>query len=131
MNASPWAAAIAAGLFVATAAACSAASGDATSGGGGATAGTGGGTSGTGTSGTAVTSGGGGAADDGGLIAAPIGDAAPAVGEVYGHSDTTLFKLEPISKTVTTIGGFDCITISAPGSGEGMWDIALDKDGQM
>src|SRR5262245_22412732 len=42
---------------------------------------------------------------------------APAEGEVYGHSDRTLFKLEPISKTVTTIGNFDCITISLPGSG--------------
>lgn len=59
--------------------------------------------------------------------AAP-GDAggAPAQGEVYAHSDTVLYKLEPISKSVTTVGAFDCVTGSS-----GMWDIALDKDGNM
>jgi hypothetical protein len=61
------------------------------------------------------------------MIDPPPGDP----GEVYGHSDRTLFKLEPISKEVTIVGNFDCITIALPGSGEGMWDIALDKDGQM
>jgi len=53
------------------------------------------------------------------------------MGEVYGHSDTTLFLLEPVSKTVTTIGNFDCVQIIIMGSGEGMWDIALDKNGAM
>ncbi|MEO8877823.1 MAG: hypothetical protein ABI461_19675, partial [Polyangiaceae bacterium] len=52
-------------------------------------------------------------------------------GEVYGHSDDTLYKLEPISKVVTTVGKFSCVNISCPDSGEGMWDIALDKDGNM
>ena len=55
----------------------------------------------------------------------------PAEGEVFGHSDTQLFKLEPISKQVTVVGTFDCAIITFPGMGEGMWDIALDKDGNM
>jgi hypothetical protein len=53
------------------------------------------------------------------------------MGEVYGHSDATLFLLEPVAKTVTTVGNFDCVQIFLPGSGEGMWDIALDKNGAM
>jgi hypothetical protein len=59
------------------------------------------------------------------------GGGSNAEGEVYGHSDTQLFKLEPISKMVTVIGTFDCVTITVPGFGEGMWDIAIDKDGIM
>jgi len=47
------------------------------------------------------------------------------VGEVFAHSDTTLYKLEPVSKTVTTVGEFDCLTAG------GMWDIAIDKNGNM
>lgn len=67
-------------------------------------------------------SGGGGFAD-----AAPNTDGgAQPVGEVYAHSDTTLYKLEPVSKTVSVMGTFDCLE----GSG-GMWDIAIDKDGNM
>ena len=59
--------------------------------------------------------------------AAPEPDSAvPSVGEVYAHSDTMLYKLEPISKTVTIIGTFDCLESSGS-----MWDIALDKDGDM
>jgi hypothetical protein len=65
------------------------------------------------------------------IDAGGTGGASPAGGEVYGHSDRTLFKLEPVSKTITTIGNFDCVTISIPGSGEGMWDIAVDKSGQL
>lgn len=53
-----------------------------------------------------------------------------APGEVYGHSDDTLYKLEPTSMTVTKIGKFSCVDIPC-GTGEGMWDIALDKDGNM
>ncbi len=53
-----------------------------------------------------------------------------AVGEVYGHSATTLYKLEPFSKTVTIVGNFDCLG-GAVALGGGMWDIALDKNGQM
>lgn len=59
----------------------------------------------------------------------PDGSGPPPVGEVYAHSDETLYKLEPISKTVTILGDFDCVT--ATGGGSGMWDIAVDKDGNM
>jgi hypothetical protein len=54
------------------------------------------------------------------------------VGEVYGHSADTLYKLEPFSKNVTLIGKLDCITVVqgliGP-CGDGLWDLALDKDG--
>lgn len=71
------------------------------------------------------------AGSGGGLVdAAPDPDSsAPPVGEVYAHSDVTLYKLEPISKTVTVVGDFDCLT--STGNGLGMWDIALNKDGVM
>jgi hypothetical protein len=59
------------------------------------------------------------------------GGGVPQEGEVYGHSDAQLFKLEPISKQVTVVGTFDCVSITLPGLGEGMWDVALDKDGNM
>jgi hypothetical protein len=59
---------------------------------------------------------------------AGAGTAAP--GEVFGHSADTLYKLEPISKTVTVVGKFSGVDTSC-GIGEGMWDIALDKDGNM
>ncbi len=59
------------------------------------------------------------------------GGAPPADGEVWGHSDTVLYKLNPATKAVTTVGTFDCISIALPGSGEGMWDLALDKNGAM
>lgn len=43
----------------------------------------------------------------------------PEVHEVYGHSGTTLYKLEPATKSVTTVGDFkDC---------EKIIDIALDE----
>jgi hypothetical protein len=95
-------------------------------------------TSGT-TTGAGATSGGaGGAATSSGIggsigtsTSTGTGGGAPAEGEVYGHSDTTLFKLEPISKQVTIVGNFDCVSISLPNLGEGMWDIAIDKDGAM
>lgn len=51
-------------------------------------------------------------------------------GEVFGHSADTLYKLEPLSMTVTTVGKFSCVDIPC-NLGEGMWDIALDKDGNM
>jgi hypothetical protein len=64
---------------------------------------------------------------DAGMDATPP----PPTGLVYGHSDTVLYQLNPTTKEVTTIGTFDCITITLPGSGEGMWDIAIDKSGNM
>jgi hypothetical protein len=47
------------------------------------------------------------------------------VGEVYGHSASSLYKLEPFSGSVVKIGDFDCL------GGLEMWDIAVDKDGNM
>jgi hypothetical protein len=60
----------------------------------------------------------------------------PPVGEVYAQSSDTLYKLEPFSKVVTKIGLFDCVQLSqnllcGGPCGDGMWDIALDKNGQM
>lgn len=83
--------------------------------------------------------GGGGSVGDGGsggsLSGSDSGDSGgtsgtAAPGEVFGHSDDTLYKLEPISKTVTVVGKFSGIDINC-NMGEGMWDIALDKDGNM
>jgi hypothetical protein len=66
----------------------------------------------------------------GGLDAVPGSDGAPAlVGEVYAHSDKTLYKLEPFSKAVSVVGDFDCLIES--GVSTGMWDIAVDKNGVM
>jgi len=65
---------------------------------------------------------------------APVdGASIPTAGEVFGHSATTLYKLEPIGKTVTTIGTLDCVTVQAGPlpCGDGLWDIAIDKNGQM
>ncbi|MFW5741557.1 MAG: hypothetical protein ACOC1F_14480 [Myxococcota bacterium] len=101
---------------------CSAAGGDDPAGTGGSnTAGTGG-ASGLDASADIIAPGGfGGGGSDGAV--------APLTGEVYAHSDSTLYKLEPLSKSVSVIGDFDCI--GASGSGSGMWDIAIDKDGNM
>jgi hypothetical protein len=59
-------------------------------------------------------------------------DAAPPVGEVYGHSPTSLYKLEPFSKTIATLGNFDCLVACGMlQTGCGMWDIAIDEKGNM
>ncbi len=58
------------------------------------------------------------------------GGASTPVGEVYGHSNATLYKLEPYSKTVSIVGNFDCLG-NAVALGGGMWDIAIDKAGHM
>ena len=101
--------------------ACSAGGGDAPGG----PSGTGGGTSADAGFDVLQTGGSGGS-----LLDAAPGDAVQVpVGEVYAHSDTTLYKLEPISKTVTVVGDFDCLATT--GSGAGMWDIAIDKVGLM
>src|SRR5690348_8632012 len=51
-----------------------------------------------------------------------VGDAASArVGEVYAHSASTLYKLEPFSKSTTIVGDFS-------GCDSEVIDIALDKD---
>lgn len=78
----------------------------------------------------------GGVGDGGSQGSLPQGDGGPAStgtdgpGEVFGHSADTLYKLEPTSMTVTKIGKFSCVDIPCD-MGEGMWDIALDKDGNM
>jgi hypothetical protein len=74
--------------------------------------------------------------DDGGTgtFDASHPDAGGAVGEVYGHSADTLYRLEPFSKTVTVVGKLDCINVVQGflGScGDGLWDIAIDKDGNV
>lgn len=50
---------------------------------------------------------------------APIGET-----EVFGHSASTLYKLDPVTKQVTVVGDFSC-------ANEVMIDIALDKAGNM
>jgi hypothetical protein len=81
-------------------------------------AGTGGspGTGGTGGAGT------GGSPGTGGTGGAP--PPPPPTAEVYAHSAGTLYKLDPITKAVTTVGNFS----NCNGS---VIDIALDKNGVM
>ena len=43
--------------------------------------------------------------------------------EVFGHSSSTLYRLDPITKAVTTIGQFNGC--------DDVIDIAIDKDGQL
>ena len=51
------------------------------------------------------------------------GDPGPEIAEVFGHSDTTLYRLDPITKAVTTVGEFSgCAQVI---------DIALDADSQL
>jgi hypothetical protein len=66
----------------------------------------------------------------GGDGGATTGDGAAPAGEVFGHSSDTLYKLDPTTNTVKTIGKFSGIDTSCDAN-EGMWDIALDKDGNM
>lgn len=51
-------------------------------------------------------------------------------GEVFAHSPRTLYKLEPISKTLTKVGDFSC-TGSDSGPPASVIDIAVDKNGKM
>ncbi len=110
--------------------ACSASTGGSTSstggsgaGGAGAAGGNGGGGAGGGMGGATTTGG----SDQGGFGGfggqgggAPVGET-----EVFGHSASTLYKLDPVTKQVTVVGDFDgCF-------GEGVIDIALDKLGNM
>lgn len=74
--------------------------------------------------------GGGWDAGQGGTI--NVGGAAGSGGQsgaVYAHSATTLYKLDPYTKQVSVVGKFDCLGPLAPGGG--MWDIAIDKNGNM
>ncbi|NUO48962.1 MAG: hypothetical protein HOV80_08915 [Polyangiaceae bacterium] len=51
------------------------------------------------------------------------GGGEPEIAEVYGHSAATLYRLDPITKAVTTVGNFaGCSSVI---------DIALDKDSKL
>jgi hypothetical protein len=92
--------------------------GSGTSSGAGGTGGTGGSSSGSTTSGSSSSSSG--IVFDAGSLS-DAGTTGPA--EVFGQSATTLYKLDPVTNAVTTVGDFQgCDTVI---------DIALDKDGNM
>ncbi|MGE0323123.1 MAG: hypothetical protein AB7K71_35095 [Polyangiaceae bacterium] len=88
-----------------------------------------GGDAGTGQGGSGATNQGGSGGDligSGGTAATGGGGSGGAeVGQVFGHSEDTLYELEPFSKSVQQIGKFDCL------NGLEMWDIAIDGDGRM
>ena len=46
------------------------------------------------------------------------------ISEVFGHSSSILYRLNPVTKAVTTVGPFS-------GCDEGVIDIAIDKDSKM
>ncbi|MBK6693729.1 MAG: hypothetical protein IPG50_16195 [Myxococcales bacterium] len=58
------------------------------------------------------------------VILAQEGGAPSGGGEVFGHSDTTLYRLNPESKAVSVVGDFD-------GCNEKILDIALDEKSNM
>jgi hypothetical protein len=72
----------------------------------------------------------GGAGTDGTIALDAFEESTVVEGEVYAHSADTLYKLEPISKTVSVVAKFSCVDFDTSG-GNGMWDIALDKVGNM
>ena len=86
--------------------------------------GTGAGGSGQGGSSTSTSSGAGGASSSSSGSGGGAGGGPALVAEVYAHSSATLFKLDPITKAVTTIGNF----VNCNGS---VIDIAIDKVGNM
>lgn len=72
--------------------------------------------------------GGGGGGSGGGLgIDGGVGEGAAGgpstVSEVFAHSPTQLYKLDPTTKAITVVGTIDC--------GDSVIDIALDKNGLM
>jgi hypothetical protein len=70
------------------------------------------------------------AGPDAAVVVAPSPDSDAAlppprvVSEVFGHSANTLYRLDPQTKAVTTVGTFS-------GCGTGVIDIALDKDSNL
>ncbi len=78
---------------------------------------------GTGATGATGATGGGGTGG-GVVVEAGTGGSTPAgPAEVFGHGPDDLYRLDPDTKAVTTIGPFQgCSTV---------WDIALDKDSNM
>jgi hypothetical protein len=106
-------------------AACSATSRVSFTTGTGASAGTGGSDTSTGTGGTSTGTGGTSTGSDGGIMidAGPIPDASMAPAEVFGQSAGTLYKVDPVTNVVTTVGDFQVC--------DSVIDIALDKNGNM
>jgi hypothetical protein len=76
-----------------------------------------------GDAGGAADSAGAGGGSGGGVGIAGSGSGTPVEAEVYAHSSTRLYRLDPVTKKVADVGVFDCTQI--------MWDIALDKDNVM
>ncbi|MCA9639814.1 MAG: hypothetical protein KC492_03940 [Myxococcales bacterium] len=114
-------------LLVASGASCSANDGGASCvdcGANGGSAGQGA-TGGTNQGGTSQGGSGGDLIGSGGTAAGGGGSGGADVGQVFGHSEDTLYELEPFSKSVQQIGKFDCL------NGLEMWDIAIDGDGRM
>lgn len=67
-----------------------------------------------------------------GFMTAGTGGDMPGPAVVYGHSPDTLFKLDPITKAVTTIGKFaGCEVQDGEFSTTGIQDMALDKDSKI
>jgi uncharacterized protein DUF6923 len=56
-------------------------------------------------------------------------DLDPRVGEVYAHSDVTLYRFDPVGGAFVTVGDFSCLKVSE-GVAE-MLDIAVDRAGNM
>ena len=56
-------------------------------------------------------------------------DLDPRVGEVYAHSDLTLYRFDPVGGVFVTVGDFSCLKVSE-GFAE-MLDIAVDRGGNM
>jgi hypothetical protein len=109
-----------AGLFLIGSAACAAGNSDDPTGSGGAGA-------------SATTSG----APNGSSVSTGTGFAAggagsggaPQIAEVFGHSEDTLYKLNPDTKAVGVIGAFTGCEVT--GSANGIQDLAADKDSQL
>jgi hypothetical protein len=97
--------------------------------GGGGAASPGGASSGGSATGGSLGFGGSGAGQGGTINVGGAAGSGGQVGAVYAHSATTLYKLDPYTKQITIVGKFDCLGTLFPGGG--MWDIAIDKNGNM
>jgi hypothetical protein len=85
---------------------------------------TGGGTGGSAGGGAMGGAGGAGGNGGGATGSGGSGGGPPPVAEVYAHSATTLYRLDPITKALTTVGDFaNC--------GGSVIDIAVDKSGEI
>ena len=60
-------------------------------------------------------------------------DASVVPAFVYGHTRSTLYRLDAREGRLSRIGDFDCISLSADvaDSADGMTDLAIDADGHM